>query len=220
MGYVYSDEFLTPDKAQAEIETALGHKIEPRNDLKFEVGRLDKAWIGNCLALGLSSSFLEPLEATSIHGTIVQLMVFTNFHLKTLHGQDSYNNFVARQVDDFRDFINLHYVTERRDTPFWTHVAENCIGAPTRQRLKLWQSKMPEHSDFNPLPGNFAHTEQQLHYPVLDGLGLLNQTVARKYMEAHTGLKTKAGTSSAQLQNEYKSAAALTMGHRSFLQSL
>jgi 2-polyprenyl-6-methoxyphenol hydroxylase-like FAD-dependent oxidoreductase len=220
MGYVYSDEFLTPNKAQAEIETALGHKIEPRNDLKFEVGRLEKAWIGNCLALGLSSSFLEPLEATSIHGTIVQLMVFTNFHLKTLHGQDSYNNFVARQVDDFRDFINLHYVTERRDTPFWTHVAENCIGAPTRQRLKLWQSKMPEHSDFNPLPGNFAHTEQQLHYPVLDGLGLLNQTVARKYMEAHTGLKTKAGASSEQLQNEYKSAAALTMGHRAFLQSL
>ena len=88
MGYVYSDEFLTPDKAQAEIETALGHKIEPRNDLRFDIGRQKDAWINNCLSLGLSSSFLEPLEATSIHGTIVQMMVFTNFHLDA-HGKRS-----------------------------------------------------------------------------------------------------------------------------------
>ena len=58
-GYVYSDQFLTPEKAQEEIEAVLGHKIEPRNDLRFDVGRQDKAWIGNCLAIGLSSSFLE-----------------------------------------------------------------------------------------------------------------------------------------------------------------
>lgn len=220
MGYVYSDQFLTPDKAQAEIETVLGHKIEPRNDLKFDVGRLENAWIGNCLALGLSSSFLEPLEATSIHGTIVQLMVFINFHLKNLDGQGNYNSFVARQVDDFRDFINLHYVNERRDTPFWQHVADHCIGAPTRERLKLWQTKMPDHSDFIPLPGNFAHTEQQLHYPVLDGLGHLNQNVARKFMEQDKSLKLKARASSDQLTQEYKKATALIMSHREYLESL
>jgi glycine/D-amino acid oxidase-like deaminating enzyme len=212
MGYVYDDQFLTPDQAQQEIETTLGHKIEPRNDLKFEVGRLENAWIKNCLALGLSSSFLEPLEATSIHGTIVQLLVFTSFHLKTLDGHDSYNQFAARQVDDFRDFINLHYVTERRDTPFWLNVAENCIGENTKARLKLWQSKMPEHSDFKPLPGNFAHTEQQLHYPVLDGLGLLNKNIARKH--------SRGDEASAQLIQEYKSAAHQTLGHRAFLESL
>ncbi len=44
----------------------------PRNDIKIDAGRLRDAWIGNCVAVGLSSSFLEPLEATSIHGTIVQ----------------------------------------------------------------------------------------------------------------------------------------------------
>jgi glycine/D-amino acid oxidase-like deaminating enzyme len=220
MGYVYSDHFLTPEKAQAEIELALGYNIEPRNDLKFEVGRLENAWIDNCLALGLSSSFLEPLEATSIHGTIVQLMVFTKYHLKTLDGQSNYNDFVARQVDDFRDFINLHYVTERRDTPFWQHVSEHCIGDATRERLKLWQTKMPHHDDFKPLPGNFAHTEQQLHYPVLDGLGLLSKTVARKYIAAHNGLEKKARDTTQQLKQEYRHAASLTLGHREFLESL
>jgi tryptophan 6-halogenase len=221
MGYVYSDQFLTPDQAQAEIEATLGHKIEPRNDLRFDVGRQDKAWINNCLAIGLASSFLEPLEATSIHGTIVQMLVFTNFHLaRSAKDRADYNAFVARQVDDFRNFINLHYVTQRRDTPFWQHVAENCIGAPTKSRLALWQTKMPEYGDFAPLPGRFAHTEQQLHYPVLDGLGLLNRSVAQAHMEARPQLKKQARSMADDLTAEYRATAPKTLGHREFLQSL
>jgi tryptophan halogenase len=221
MGYVYSDEFLSPGKAQAEIEVALGHRIEPRNDLRFDIGRQKSAWINNCLALGLSSSFLEPLEATSIHGTVVQLMVFTNFHLaRTAADRDAYNQFAGRQVDDFRDFINLHYVSERRDTPFWQHVAEANIGPATKQRLALWQSKMPEHADFTPLPGHFAHTEQQLHYPVLDGLGLLSRSTAQRHMEARPELKKKAKTAADALTAEYRAAAPKALGHRQFLRSL
>jgi glycine/D-amino acid oxidase-like deaminating enzyme len=221
MGYVYSDAFLTPEKAQAEIELTLGHKIEPRNDLKFDVGRQDRAWINNCLALGLSSSFLEPLEATSIHGTVVQLLVFTHFHLdRGAKDRDAYNSFAGRQVDDFRDFINLHYVTARRDTPFWQHVARTCIGAPTKDRLARWQKKMPEYADFDPLPGRFAHTEQQLHYPVLDGLGLLNRSVAQSYMDQHLQLKKQARAMTDGLTAEYRAAAPKTMGHRAFLEAL
>lgn len=220
-GYVYSDQFLSPDQAQAEIETTLGHKIEPRNDLRFEVGRQDKAWINNCLSLGLASSFLEPLEATSIHGTIVQMMVFTNFHLNgSSRDREAYNSFAARQVDDFRDFINLHYVSTRRDTPFWQHVADSCIGEPTKQRRALWKTRMPSHDDFEPLPGNYAHTEQQLHYPVLDGLGLLDRGLAQKYMEARPELKKKARSAADTLTDEYRAAAPKALGHREFLESL
>ena len=221
-GYVYSYQFHTPETAQAEVEAALGHPIEPRNDLRFDVGRLDRAWIGNCLALGLASSFLEPLEATSIHGTVVQLMVFTQFHLRdrSATDRDAYNAFVARQVDDFRDFINLHYVTEREDTPFWRHVKADCIGAPTRERLATWQKKMPEHADFVPLPGHFAHVEQQLHYPVLDGLGLLNRQCARDYMAARPALHRQADEALGSLTSEYRQAAPKALGHREFLTSL
>ena len=219
-GYVYSDDFTTPDQAKAEIESVLGRKIEPRNDIKIDAGRQREAWIGNCLALGLASSFLEPLEATSIHGTIVQMMVFTRFHLKTLDGCEAYNEFAARQVDDFRDFINLHYVSERRDTPFWAAVAADHISAPTKARLALWQTKMPGFEDFEPLPGGFAHTEQQLHYPVLDGLGLLNRDVARQFMDANLDLKTKGKSAADGLTAEYRAAAPLALGHREFLQSL
>ena len=219
-GYVYSDAFTTPDQAKAEIESVLGRKIEPRNDIKIDAGRQREAWIGNCLALGLASSFLEPLEATSIHGTIVQMMVFTRFHLKTLEGRNAYNDFAARQVDDFRDFINLHYVSERRDTPFWTAVAADFISPATKARLALWNGKMPAYADFTPLPGGFAHTEQQLYYPVLDGLGLLNRKVAQKLMDAHPDLKNSGRAAADSLTAEYRAAAPQALGHREFLRSL
>jgi glycine/D-amino acid oxidase-like deaminating enzyme len=225
MGYVYSDNFLQPEDAQREIETALGHPIQPRNDIRFEIGRLDNSWIGNCLALGLSSSFLEPLEATSIHGTIVQMMIFSQFHLKdpakiTDADRAAYNEAAARQLDDFRRFINLHYVSERRDTPFWRHVAETCILPETHERLAQWSKKMPGSEDFVRLPGGFAHVEEQLHYPVLDGLGLLNREAARAEMERQPAVRQAARAAIDALKNEYREAARQTLGHREFLTSL
>ena len=55
-GYVYSDEFRTPDEAKREVERVLGREIEVRSDIRFQIGRLETPWIGNCLAVGLSSS--------------------------------------------------------------------------------------------------------------------------------------------------------------------
>jgi 2-polyprenyl-6-methoxyphenol hydroxylase-like FAD-dependent oxidoreductase len=220
-GYVYADQFLTPEQARAEIEAKLGRKIEPRNDIKIDSGRLDKAWVGNCLALGLASSFLEPLEATSIHGTIVQLMAFLTFHTQcTPDDAEKYNEFAARQLDDFKLFINAHYVSERRDTPFWQAVADNFIAPETKARLKAWQSKMPGVEDFTPLPGQFAHTEQQLYYPVLDGLGLLNRKAAQAEMERQPALKKRARQAADSLTAEYQAAAPQALSHRQFLQSL
>jgi tryptophan halogenase len=72
-GHVYSDEFETPEAVKEEVERVLGREIDTRGDIRFQIGRLEKAWIGNCLAVRLASSFLEPLESTSIHGTIVQI---------------------------------------------------------------------------------------------------------------------------------------------------
>jgi tryptophan 7-halogenase len=223
-GYVYSDHHLTPEGARAEIERALGRPIEPRADLKFDIGRLDQPWISNCLAVGLSSSFLEPLEATSIHGTVVQMMLFTQEHLRALvEGRDplreAYNAAVTRQVDDFRDFIGLHYVSERDDTDFWRGVKADFVGARIRERLELWHREMPQRAHFVPFPGGLPHMEEQLHYPVLDGLGLLDQAVARKAMAARPRLSAEVRQIADGLVAEYRSAAGLALGHRAFLAS-
>ncbi len=70
-GYIFSDKYTTPEKAKLEIEKELGYKINIGKHIKFDPGRLDKVWIKNCVAIGLSANFVEPLEATSI-GTSIQ----------------------------------------------------------------------------------------------------------------------------------------------------
>lgn len=218
MGYVYSDAHTTKDEAKAEIEAALGHEIQPRNDIPINAGRQDRAWIGNCIALGLSSSFLEPLEATSIHGTIVQLLLLAEW-LGDAGGRDRYNATVARQVDDFRDFIRFHYVSERRDTPFWRDVAASHPAFVT-DRLALWQGRMPGPQDFEPFPLGLPHLQGQLYVPVLDGLGLLNQGAARAVMERDKGLRDRTRAAHAGLVADYARAADQCLPHRAWLQSL
>jgi tryptophan halogenase len=222
-GYVYSDAHTTPDAAKAEIEAALGHEIHPRNDIRIDAGRLRDAWTANCVAVGLSSSFLEPLEATSIHGTIVQMMMLSEW-IADPAGRDRYNAAVARQVDDFRDFIRLHYVSERRDSPFWRDVADSHPQV-VRDRLALWQTKVPDPSDFPRFPPGLehlglAHVQEQLYVPVLDGLGLLNRDAARAAMAADPAARAQARKTRAALVAEYARAAAQCLPHRAWLRSL
>jgi flavin-dependent dehydrogenase len=217
-GYVYSTAHIEPDEAKAEIERTLGQTIEPRADIRIDAGRLKDAWIGNCVAVGLSSSFLEPLEATSIHGTIVQLLML-GARLGETAGRKAYNRDVARQVDDFRDFIRLHYVSERRDTPFWRDVAHS---HPVRvtERLALWRDRLPEHGHFDPLPMDLPHVEEQLHIPVLDGLGLLSRSAAKARLAAEPAKRRALRTTHGRLVAEYRSAAQRCLPHRKYLMSL
>ncbi len=224
-GYVYSDRHISPDQAQAEIEAALGHPIEPRNDIKINAGRLSEVWKGNVLALGLASSFLEPLEATSVHGTIVSLLLFIKRHLATLgtpdpKGQERFNAAIAGEVDDFRDFINLHYVSERDDSPFWRDVSAEYIQPQTRERVNLWRKQMPKASDFSNDLDGLPHVEELLHYPVLDGLGLLSREVARKEMAANPKLRDFARQTVDHLTKQAKEAAKQAISHRAWLESL
>jgi hypothetical protein len=224
-GYVFSDEFRSPDEAHAEIERVLGRRIEARADIQFRIGRLDKAWIGNVLAVGLSSSFLEPLESTSIHGTIVQMMMFAGEYLRepgqmTEARRDDYNRRVGRQVDDFRTFVNTHYVTEREDTPFWREVRANRIHPETRERLARWGREMPRHEHFAQYLFGLPHMETQLHYPVLQGLGLLDPALARAEMAKAPKLRKFARETYASLVKEYKQAATKALGHAEFLKMI
>lgn len=220
-GYVYSDKFITPDQAKAEIERQLGHAIEPRNDLKFDSGRLDNAWIGNCIALGLASSFLEPLEATSIHGTIVQVMLLRELLFKQgpvdeKRARADYNRIVARQLGDFRTFINLHY-TGQREEPFWQHVRRDCLHEETRELLSLWSKRMPQRSQFVPLPWNLPHINEQLYYPVVDGLGHLNRSAAKEHMERYPKARAHARKATEASVKHNKQTANWCLGHKEFL---
>jgi tryptophan halogenase len=221
-GYVYCDAFLTPEAAKREIEMTLGHPIEVRNDIRLDVGRLAEPWVANCLAIGLSSSFLEPLEATSIHGSVVQLMLFAKRYLKmpsamTPIERQDYNRRFARQVDDFRTFINLHYLGGRDDTPFWRDFAQNKVHQETREKLALWRRQMPRREHFPAFLDGLPHVEAQLYYPVLDGLRQLDQRLARDEMDRLPSLRAFARRTYESLRKEYRAAAAKAIGHAEFL---
>ena len=224
-GYAYCDAFATPDEAKREIETLLGRPIEVRNDIKLAIGRLTNPWTANCLAVGLASSFLEPLEATSIHGTIVQVMLFAQKFLKapaamTDADRADYNGRIGRQVDDFRTFINMHYAGGRDDTPFWRDVRANRQHPEARERLALWRREMPQRGHFPSFLEGLPHVETQLHYPVLDGLGLFDREVAGAFMERRPALREFARATADDLTAEYSAAARQALGHREFLESL
>ena len=127
-GYVYSDMFTNADNALKELQENTGRKIEPLRNLKFDVGRVEKFWEKNVVGIGLSTGFLEPLQATSIHTTIIQIDLFIINYLQN-NKKDTiidnqikrYNQHVGKMIDDFSDLIRMQYVVDREDTDFWKY---------------------------------------------------------------------------------------------------
>lgn len=187
-GYVFDDNFITAEQAQAEIEKTLNKKIEPIRILKFDTGRLENAWIKNCLAVGLSSAFAEPLEATSIHSTIVQLLDFVFEYLKAtkddtcnLYSVKMYNKKTAKMYDDFKDFLNIHYMGGRTDSNFWKFIATGETQTEqTKTFIEMSKVKCPTNSNFNSYLGG---VDWGLYSYVMFGNRLISAQVLDKELE-------------------------------------
>ncbi len=160
-GYTFSEDFITFDQAQAEIEQAIGHPIVPIKQFRFDTGRLDNTWVKNCLAIGLAGSFAEPLEATSIHSTIQQLKHFTFEFLKetkedTLNhaSRNLYNRRVNGMFDDYKEFLVSHYLGGREDSEFWRYISSgNTLTDFNKDLKETCKSRVPTVYDFPSYPG-------------------------------------------------------------------
>ncbi|MDE2912218.1 MAG: tryptophan 7-halogenase [Paracoccaceae bacterium] len=224
-GYVYSDSHIGPDEACREVESILGNPIEPGADTRIRSDRLDNARIGNSVGARHSQSFFEPLEATSIHGTVVQMGILSQYHLREIvgrwpSGRGRCNRDIARQVDGFWTFINMHYVTERSDTTFWRDVRTHCIGPETRRRLRQWSRRLPRRTDFQPLANGAPHIEEQLYDPAHDDLGLLDMHLALTEHRARPDLRRHARKATDALETRFRRATNLAPGHRAFLEAI
>ena len=158
-GYVYSDNHITYDSAVDELIKTLGKNVEPLRNIKFDCGRVENPWVKNVVAIGLAQSFVEPLEATSIHATIVQLdflltntlnFSFTKENVMFEANVKRYNTFINTLVDDVKNLIQLHYMTEREDTEFWKNYKYE---VPKTEALKdilqICKHRSPSMLDFN-----------------------------------------------------------------------
>ncbi len=144
-GYVYSSDFISKEQAEQEFRQQIGmlDSEESCRHLKMKVGQIDQHWSHNCIALGLSQGFIEPLEATALH--LVQLCIesFANKFEKggfSNQYKDEYNRSVKHRFERVRDYIVAHYkLNTRSDSEYWkanrdnTHLSNSLI-----QLLDVW----------------------------------------------------------------------------------
>lgn len=146
-GYVYSSDYINSNQAETELRQHLGlleSETEARH-LKMKVGRVEKHWHKNCLAVGLSQGFIEPLEATAIalsFNTIAQFMQYFQEGKYTNKYEDAFNQDINSRFDGIRDYVLCHYkANQRTDSDYWQDNAANTNISDTLSRiLTLWQN--------------------------------------------------------------------------------
>jgi tryptophan halogenase len=141
---VYCSRYISDDDAPATLLANIDGELltEPRV-IKFRPGQRLKQWSKNCVAIGLSSGFLEPLESTSIHliqrSAIRLLRMFPQVRIEQ-SDIDEYNKQSRFDIETIRDFIILHYcVTNRKDTPFWRYCRNMEIPETLAHRIRLFK---------------------------------------------------------------------------------
>ena len=217
-GYIFDSDFITAEEAQKEVEEYLGHGVEVRKNIKFDPGALDKPWIGNVCAIGLSASFVEPLEASSIGTSINQSFLLAQRIIN--YNQDSidrYNLEIEAIMNNIRDFIALHYITDRRDTDFWQAVADMPLPESLEKNLRMWKYRMPTTDDMTSYTRKVLFNEYN-YAIVMHGLGLFdNKSILQQYELMPDGAKQHVENS---IQHKLEFDRTKTIPHKLMLQLL
>ena len=144
-GYVYPSAFVDDQKAIDTLTQQMENTpLNEPNLLRWQTGMRKRFWVKNCVAIGLSAGFIEPLESTGLHliqaGIAKLLGMFPNKGFDQVD-IDTYNQQSALEMERIRDFIILHYVaTEREDTEFWRYCKNMDIPDYLQQKINLYRA--------------------------------------------------------------------------------
>lgn len=192
VGHVYSSKYTTEEKAIAELKAYLKPTVKNVDDLTFrkipiEPGHREKFWHKNCVAIGLSAGFLEPLEASALLLVEISAQMIADQLPASRAAMDvvakRFNTTFRYRWDRIIDFLKLHYMLSKRtDTPFWVDNRDaNTIPESLQELLTLWQYQPPWHNDFDHLAEVFPAASYQY---VLYGMGFKTQA-------NHLGISSK-----------------------------
>ncbi|GGZ98041.1 tryptophan halogenase [Arenicella chitinivorans] len=157
VGFVYSSMYTDDAQAEEYLRAYLGeagNQFEARK-IRFQSGYRREFWHKNCVAIGMSAAFIEPLEASAIF--LVEAAAnmlaeqFPNTRKEMQYAADQYNSILNLRWDKTVDFVKLHYcVSKRRDSQYWI---DNCdpksIPESLQQRLAYWKTHVPSKYDFD-----------------------------------------------------------------------
>ncbi len=191
-GYVFCDQFIDETKAYDEVsehykKLNITDHIEVGKRIKFGAGHVEKFWIKNCIMVGLSGIFVEPLEASSIGTTIQQCFLMLPSIAFWERGEEftanKYNEHMSRISDNIVDFIQLHYFTQRNDSEFWRWCQTNLKWTDfNREHLEYFKNNYVNPHYFNMPLIMFSH----LNYAqVMHGLRLFNNEKINQLYSTH-----------------------------------
>lgn len=185
-GYVYSSKFATQDDAILDFSRLWG--IDPTrsfNRIRFRVGRNRSSWVRNCVSIGLSSCFLEPLESTGIYFAYAAMyQLVKHFPDMTFDPRliARFNREIGDMFDETRDFLQAHfYFSPRRDTPFWRANAELTLAPEIREKAAMYRAGLPINAPSTDEGNYYGNFEAELrnfwtngsYYCIFSGLGVL-----------------------------------------------
>lgn len=155
LGYVHASDFITEEDAEKELRAFEGPHSDSLSTrvVNFKVGRREKVWAGNCIAIGLAGGFIEPLESTGLYlSDLASVMLAEHFPYTDDYEAMAFrvNRILRNRFHEILDFINMHYcLTRRTDTAFWREVQKSeRINDRLKAKLEYWKKKPPSPSDF------------------------------------------------------------------------
>lgn len=180
-GYVFCDEFIDSDGAYKEIQSVYDEEVVIAKDIKFEAGRVDRSWINNCVSVGLSSSFVEPLEASSIGNSILQAFGIARSLNRWKYDRsvaEEYNKKFESCFDNIVDFVQLHYMTKRNDTAFWRALPTMMTKTDfVEQHLETFKKSLPTQPTFS---GEYHMFNAPNWAQVMNGLEMFDREAIKK----------------------------------------
>lgn len=174
IGYVYASDYCDPETAERAVREFVGPGADglEANHIRMRIGRSNRAWVNNCVGIGLSAGFVEPLQSTGIfliQNAIEQLVRHFPDDDWDTGLRDSYNRVTANAIEGVREFLVLHYRgAARADNDYWRDAKKRRVPDGLATRIESWKSLLPDSQSIFP---HYHAFEAYSYVCMLLGLG-------------------------------------------------
>ena len=185
VGYNFDNNYLSEEDAVIEIKKKINSNWEPARSIKYNTGFYENQSIGNCIAVGLSGSFFEPMEASSLMTTTFILdkivLRFNEYFVDKINFIKNINNDLKNIQQDIVSAIYVHYITNKTNNDFWKNFTKNNkMPEKVQQFLETMKLKIPD-----PKKCDFVYSDRSYlndyFIKIYYGNGLRNKDVINKY---------------------------------------